>query len=308
MAAPYTLDLAAFNGLEGALSAQASIRKYTWFRTGGPAALLFRPASVEDLKAFVRQLDGSLPVLAIGVGSNLLVRDGGLDAAVVQLGKPFADIAVDGDTMSVGAGGLDFAVADTAQKAGIAGFEFLRGIPGTIGGAVAMNAGAYGAEIADILVEADVLLPSGKIVTLSAADFGFAYRSAQLPSGAIVLSARLKGRRGDKEAIARRIKEIVTAREDSQPLRTRTGGSTFKNPDPELSGGRKAWQLIDEAGCRGLKRGGAQVSEKHCNFLLNMGDATASDLEDLGDDVRARVLAHSGVSLEWEIKRIGRVQ
>lgn len=308
MARAYTLDLAAFDGLEGALSAQASIRKYTWFRTGGPAALLFRPASVDDLRSFLSQLNGALPVLPIGVGSNLLVRDGGLDAAVVQLGKAVSAIEIDGTMLRVGAGALDFGVADAAQKAGIAGLEFLRGIPGTIGGAVAMNAGAYGADMADVLVDADVLLPSGDVVTLAAADLGFAYRTAQLPSGAIVVAATLQGTAGDRDAIASRIQEIVTAREESQPLRTRTGGSTFKNPDPDTSGGRKAWQLIDDAGCRGLVRGGAQVSEKHCNFLLNTGDATAADLEGLGDDVRARVLAHSGVSLEWEIKRIGRAQ
>lgn len=299
-------DVAAFHGLRGALSAQASIRKYTWFRTGGPAALLFRPEDTADVQAFVSQLDGCMPLMPIGVGSNLLIRDGGLDCAVVQLGKAFSGIQVDGTTLTVGAGALDFGVADAAQKAGLAGLEFLRGIPGTIGGAIAMNAGAYGAEMSDVLVDAQLLLATGQVVTMAKAEFQFSYRHAVLPGRSIVLSCRLEGTPGDPDQIAQRIKEIVTAREESQPLRTRTGGSTFKNPDPEISQGRKAWQLIDEAGCRGLKRGGAQVSEKHCNFLLNTGDATAADLEGLGEDVRQRVLDASGVALEWEIKRIGR--
>lgn len=299
-------DVAAFHGLKGRLEAQASIRKYTWFRTGGPAALLFRPEGTADLRAFVSQLDDSMPLMPIGVGSNLLIRDGGLDCAVVQLGKAFAGIQVEGATLTVGAGALDFGVADAAQKAGLAGLEFLRGIPGTIGGAVAMNAGAYGAEMSDVLMDAQLLLASGEVVTLGKADFQFSYRYAALPARAIVLSCRLQGTPGDPDRIAQRIKEIVSAREESQPLRTRTGGSTFKNLDSETSQGRKAWQLIDEAGCRGLKRGGAQVSEKHCNFLLNTGDATAADLEGLGEEVRKRVFEASGVALEWEIKRIGR--
>lgn len=305
---PPVLDItsAAFEGLKGKLSAQASIRKYTWFRVGGPAALLFRPADRADLQHFIQALDDALPTMPIGVGSNLLIRDGGVDAAVIQLGKAFSNIEIDGDVLTVGAGALDFSVSDTAQQAGVAGMEFLRGIPGTIGGAVAMNAGAYGAEIADILIDADVLLPSGKIVTLSHAEFKFAYRAAALPDQAIVLSARLQGFSDNPDAIKARVEDIVSAREESQPLRTRTGGSTFKNPDLGVSAGRKAWQLIDAAQCRGLKRGYAQVSQKHCNFLINTGDATAADLEGLGDDVRARVLANSGIALEWEIKRVGR--
>lgn len=306
MSPSVSLDVADFKGLKGQLSAQASIQKYTWFRTGGPAALLFRPADSVDLQTFVAQLDPAMQLMPIGVGSNLLVRDGGLDCAVVQLGKAFSSISIDGTIATVGAGALDFGVADAAQKAGVAGFEFLRGIPGSIGGAIAMNAGAYGAEIADVFVDAQVLVSNGDLVTLTKDAFQFQYRKAALPGRAIVVSARLQGTADAPAAIAKRIEKIVTAREESQPLRTRTGGSTFKNPDPRVSGGRKAWQLIDEAGCRGLQRGGAQVSEKHCNFLLNTGGATAADLEGLGQDVRARVLAVTGVELEWEIKRVGR--
>lgn len=293
-----------FKGLRGSLTFDASIRKYTWFRVGGAASLLFRPKDEADLQSFLVQLfahDLDQIVLPIGVGSNLLVRDGGLAQPVVHLGKPFSGIEVIGDQLTVGAGALDFAVSDAAQAAGLAGLEFLRGIPGTIGGAIAMNAGAYGREIADCLVEVRVLLADGTPAVLTPADLKASYRKAVLPEGSVVVSATLRGTPDDPKAIADRVSQIVQAREDSQPLRTRTGGSTFKNPSAA-----KAWELIDAAGCRGLKRGGAQVSEKHCNFLINTGDATASDLEALGEEVRARVKADSGIALEWEIKRLGR--
>jgi len=301
MAGHASLDMAAFEGLRGKLSFHADMQRYTWFRTGGPAALLFKAADVDDLQSFVRQLNGALPVMPIGVGSNLLVRDGGIDAAVVVLGRAFADVTVDGDVLSVGAGAQDVAVARAAQRAGIAGLEFLSGIPGTIGGAVAMNAGAYGAEICDVLIDATIVDAAGKVKLLTPEDLAFEYRKATLPDEAIVVSARLKGRPGDPAAIAARIKEIVDARENSQPIRSRTGGSTFKNPP-----GQKAWQLVDAAGCRGLMIGGAQVSQQHCNFLINTGDATAADLEELGEEVRRRVEQNSGVVLQWEIKRVGR--
>ncbi|MEM9288411.1 MAG: UDP-N-acetylmuramate dehydrogenase [Pseudomonadota bacterium] len=304
MAVSAVTQYPAFEGLRGKLAYEASVRKYTWFRVGGPADILFKPADPEDLASFLSQLyahDRGLRVLPLGVGSNILIRDGGLAQPVVQLGKAFAGIEVTGDIITAGAGALDFAVSDAATEAGLAGFEFLRGIPGTIGGAVAMNGGAYGGELSDVLLDVDVVHPDGSIARLSKADLQMAYRKATLPDGAIVISARMRGVPDDPKAIKTRVEDIVSEREGSQPLRTRTGGSTFKNPE-----GHKAWALIDAAGCRGLKRGGAQVSEKHCNFLINTGDATAADLEGLGEDVRAKVLTHSGVTLEWEIKRVGR--
>ncbi|MEM9881221.1 MAG: UDP-N-acetylmuramate dehydrogenase [Pseudomonadota bacterium] len=296
------LDISAFTGLRGKLAAHVEMRKHTWFRTGGTAALVFRPADAADLRAFLKQLASDMPIMPMGAGSNLLVRDGGLDAAVIQLGRAFAEITFEDDVMCVGAGTADLAVAKAAHKAGRAGFEFLSGIPGTIGGAVTMNAGAYGADMADILVDATVMLRSGKEVTLTPENLAFSYRTASLPDEAIVLSVRLRGKPGDRDVIAARMQEIISAREDSQPIRSRTGGSTFKNPEGDL----KAWQLIDAAGCRGLTHGKAQVSAQHCNFLINTGDASAADLEGLGEAVRRRVLETSGVSLSWEIKRVGR--
>ncbi|MEO0412363.1 MAG: UDP-N-acetylmuramate dehydrogenase [Pseudomonadota bacterium] len=306
MAATSMTRYPAFEGLCGALTFNTSVRKYTWFRVGGPADLLFRPTDQADLSHFLAQLfahDLDIEVLPLGVGSNILVRDGGLDQPVVHLGKAFSAIEIEGDVLTVGAGALDFSVSDAAQKAGLAGLEFLRGIPGTIGGAVTMNAGAYGREMADCLIDVRIVRADGAPAVLSLADLHATYRHAHLPEGAIVVSARLRGTPDDPVAIAARVKDIVDAREASQPLRTRTGGSTFKNPE-----GAKAWALIDAAGCRGLKKGGAQVSEKHCNFLINTGDASAADLESLGEDVRARVHADSGVLLDWEIKRIGRAR
>jgi UDP-N-acetylmuramate dehydrogenase len=241
-----------------------------------------------------------VPVLPVGVGSNLIVRDGGVPGVVVRLPKRFAQISVDGDIVTAGAAAMGITVASGARDAALAGLEFLRGIPGTVGGAVRMNAGAYGREVADCLIDATVVHRDGRVETLAAAALGFSYRHSGLEDGAVVVSARFRGRQGDKAAITAEMERIAAEREASQPLRSRTGGSTFKNPP-----GEKAWQLVDAAGCRGLKIGGAQVSEKHTNFLLNTGKASSADIEALGEEVRARVKAQSGIELEWEIQRVG---
>ncbi len=289
-------------GVRGKLTAKAPLAKLVWFKTGGAADWLFEPADLDDLKAFMERLDGNLPVMALGLGSNMIIRDGGVPGVVVRLGKPFAGVSVTGETtLQCGGGASGILVASTARDAGIAGLEFLRGIPGTVGGFVRMNGGAYGREVADILVDCDVILPDGEMVTLPASDLQYSYRHSALLEGAVVVSARFEGTPGDPEAIGAEMDRIAEARENSQPLRTKTGGSTFKNPE-----GGKAWQLVDEAGCRGLKLGGAQVSEKHTNFLINTGDATSADIEGLGELVRDKVKAHSGVALEWEIQRVGR--
>lgn len=287
--------------VRGRLQAEAPLTRYTWFRTGGPAEVLFEPADEADLAHFLAALDTGIALTVIGIGSNLLVRDGGVEGVVVRLGKPFGGIAVQGKEIEAGAGAGDIAVAHAAREAAVGGLEFLRGIPGTIGGAVRMNAGAYGCEIADVLVRAQALDRSGKRHSLAPADLGYGYRSSQLPEGWIVTGATLRGYAAEREAIAARMAEITAEREGTQPVRSRTGGSTFKNPP-----GRKAWKLVDEAGCRGLRIGGAQLSEQHTNFLINTGSATAADLETLGEEVRRRVLEHSGIRLEWEIERIGR--
>jgi UDP-N-acetylmuramate dehydrogenase len=285
--------------LRGRVQRNVPLGPLTWFRVGGPAEWLVRPADLEDLLLLLRDAPPALSITVIGAASNLIVRDGGVRGIVLRLGGGFAQIARDGDGLIAGAGALDATVAEHAAAVGLSGLEFLSGIPGTIGGAVAMNAGAYGTEIKDVLDWAEVATPSG-LLRLSAADFAFGYRRATLPQGGIVTRARLRATPDDAAAIAARMARIRDSREATQPIRARTGGSTFKNPP-----GAKAWQLIDAAGCRGLARGGAQVSEKHCNFLLNTGGATAADLEALGEEVRARVLAHSGVTLAWEIKRVG---
>jgi len=272
----------------------------TWFRVGGPAEVLYRPADVEDLCDFLRGKPADVPLTVIGVGSNLLVRDGGIRGVVLRLGREFANIAVEGEDVICGAVALDVNVATVAKVAGLGGLEFLSGVPGTIGGGLRMNAGAYGKEIKDVLIAAEAVDPSGTLHRLSPEDLGHTYRHSTVPEDWIFLSARLRGHADEPEAIARRIAEIHTARTGSQPIRTRTGGSTFKNPP-----GGKAWELIDRAGCRGLRRGGAMVSEQHCNFLINTGTATATDIETLGEDVRARVRKACGVELEWEIRRLG---
>jgi UDP-N-acetylmuramate dehydrogenase len=283
----------------GRLAAGAPLGPQTWFGTGGPAEVLFRPADVEDLASFLRALPADVPVTVLGVGSNLLVRDGGVKGVVIRLMRGFTGIAVDGNQLLAGAGAPDLNVALTARDHALAGLEFLSGIPGTMGGAVMMNAGAYGGELAEVLVSAEAIDRTGKVHRISAAELSFSYRHSSAPADWIFTSARLRGEPGDPLAIARRIAEIDSTRTESQP-RSRTGGSTFVNPP-----GHKAWELIDQAGCRGLRIGEAQVSEKHCNFLINLGAARADDIEALGEEVRRRVLARSGVRLEWEIRRIG---
>jgi UDP-N-acetylmuramate dehydrogenase len=291
----------AIPAIRGRVQAGAPLAPFTWFRTGGPAEWLARPADADDLVALLAGRPAGEPFTVVGAASNLIVRDGGVPGLVVKLGGAFGGVSAEGDGVVAGAAALDAAVAEHAAAAGLSGLEFLCGVPGSIGGAVAMNAGAYGAETGDVLDWAEVATARG-VERLPAAAFRFAYRRAALPQDAVVVRARLRARAGDRAAIAARMAEIRASREETQPVRARTGGSTFKNPP----GGRKAWELIDDAGCRGLTRGAAQVSEKHCNFLLNTGGATAAELEALGEEVRDRVLARSGVSLEWEIKRIGR--
>ena len=285
--------------IRGRLIPSAPLAPFTWFRVGGPAQVLFRPADADDLAAYLRDHRNEAP-LVIGAASNLLVRDGGIPGPVIRLGGGFAGIETGPGWVKAGAGALDGTVAQVAAEAGRTGLEFLSGVPGTIGGAVVMNAGCYGSDIASCLIEAEVMLTCGAIKTYEAARLGLSYRHSSLPTGAIVLSARLRAEPGDPAAIARRMAEIETDRQDSQPIRARTGGSTFANPE-----GRKAWQLIDEAGCRGLVIGDAQVSEKHCNFLINRGHATAADIETLGEEVRRHVRDKSGIDLRWEIKRVG---
>jgi UDP-N-acetylmuramate dehydrogenase len=283
----------------GRLAADAPLGPQTWFGTGGPAEVLFRPADTEDLAAFLKALPRDVCVTVLGVGSNLLVRDGGVKGVVIRLMRGFTGIAVEGHELLAGAGAPDLNVALTAREHALAGLEFLSGIPGTIGGAVAMNAGAYGGELAEVLISAEAVDRAGRVHRVSAAELGFSYRHNKAPADWIFTSARLRAQPGDQLAIARRIAEIDAVRIESQP-RSRTGGSTFVNPP-----GHKAWELIDQAGCRGLRIGEAQVSEKHCNFLINLGAATATDLEELGEEVRRRVLEKSGIRLEWEIRRLG---
>ena len=286
--------------LRGRVQAAAPLAPVTWFRVGGPAEWLVRPADADDLLLLLRDLPDAIPLTVIGAASNLIVRDGGVRGVVLRLaGRPFAAIETDGEAVIAGAGALDATVAEHAAAAGLAGLEFLSGIPGSIGGAVAMNAGAYGTEIKDVLDWAEVATPAG-LLRLSAGELGLAYRRAALPPRGVVVRARLRATSGEHRAIAARMAEIRAAREATQPVRARTGGSTFKNPP-----GARAWQLVDAAGCRGLRRGGAQVSELHANFLLNTGGATAADIEGLGEDVRARVKAATGIELDWEIRRIG---
>ncbi len=286
--------------VRGRLSENASLAKVTWFGVGGPAEVLFKPADTDDLAMFLQGKPAGLPVTVIGVGSNLLVRDGGIPGVVIRLGRAFATIEINNADVVCGAGALDGNVARAAQEANVTGLEFLSGVPGTIGGALRMNAGAYGAEMKDIVVGAVALDGDGNRHDLSADDLGFGYRKSAVPADWIFVEAHLRGHAGAAADIQARMDDIKNAREDSQPLRTKTGGSTFKNPDDQ-----KAWKLIDEAGCRGLRVGGAQVSQKHCNFLINDGTATAADLENLGEEVRKRVKQTSGVDLQWEIRRIG---
>jgi UDP-N-acetylmuramate dehydrogenase len=288
--------------VRGRLTRDAPLDKLVWFKSGGRADWLFEPADLDDLVSFVSGLDEGTPIMALGLGSNLIVRDGGVPGVVVRLGKPFSTVEVRRDcVLECGGGASGILVSSTARDAGIAGLEFLRGIPGTVGGFVRMNGGAYGREVADVLVDCDVVLPDGNLITVPAADLNYSYRHSDLPEGAIVVAARFKGVPGDPQEIGAEMDRIAAAREETQPLRSKTGGSTFKNPPND-----RAWRLVDAAGCRGLRMGGAQVSEKHANFLINTGDATSADIEGLGEEVRRRVSESQGVTLEWEIKRVGR--
>ncbi len=322
-------------GVRGKLTPNAALAPLVWFKSGGAAEWLFEPKDADDLASFLSNVDPAIPVWPLGLGSNLIIRDGGVRGVVVRLGKAFAKVHLippspsgegsgvgrvsthqssasstvhsptpplkgRGLTLTCGAGASGIFVASTTRDNGIAGLEFLRGIPGTVGGAVRMNAGAYGREVKDILVSCDVLLRNGERRTVTLADMGFSYRHSELPEGCIVISATFQGKQGDPAAIGAEMDRIAAEREASQPLRSKTGGSTFKNPE-----GHKAWQLVDAAGCRGLRIGDAQVSEKHTNFLLNLGTATSAEIEALGEEVRTRVKAHAGIELQWEIQRVG---
>jgi UDP-N-acetylmuramate dehydrogenase len=294
-------DVATMPQVRGKLSADAPLAPLVWFKSGGNAQLLFEPADEEDLTGFLGQIDAHTAVMALGLGSNLIVRDGGVPGIVVRLGKAFAKIdKLDEITLRCGGGASGILVSSTARDHGIAGLEFLRGIPGTVGGFVRMNGGAYDREVKDILVSARLVLRSGEVVEWRLDELGYTYRHSEVPEGAVVIEATFRGTPGDPKAIGAEMDAIARAREETQPLRSRTGGSTFKNPP-----GHKAWALIDAAGCRGLTMGDAQVSEKHCNFLLNLGCATSAEIEALGEEVRRRVEAKTHISLEWEIQRVG---
>jgi UDP-N-acetylmuramate dehydrogenase len=297
-----------FPPVRGQLLRGESLAPFTWFRVGGPADALFLPADRDDLSAFLAALSNDIPVLPIGVGSNLIVRDGGVPGVTIRLaGRQFAQIeALADNRIKAGAGALDSMVAKAAARAGVAGLEFYAGIPGTIGGALTMNAGCYGRETKDVLVEATVMSRTGEAIVIPASEFGFTYRHNALPEGLIFLDATFQGSADDPMAVTARMAEITARREASQPIREKTGGSTFKNPIGADGQKLSAWKLNDEAGMRGARRGGAQVSELHANFLINTGEATAADIEGLGEDVRAAVKAKHGIALEWEIKRIGR--
>jgi UDP-N-acetylmuramate dehydrogenase len=288
--------------VRGKLTPDAPLAPLVWFKSGGTAEWLFEPADEQDLTHFLRELDPQVPLMALGLGSNLIVRDGGVHGVVVRLGKPFAKIEqIDQNTLRCGGGASGILVSSTARDKGIAGLEFLRGIPGTVGGFVRMNGGAYGREVSDILVSARLVLRSGEAVEWPLERLGYTYRHSEVPAGAVVIEAVFRGTPGDPEAIGAEMDAIARAREEAQPLRSRTGGSTFKNPP-----GHKAWALIDAAGCRGFRIGDAQVSEKHCNFLLNLGSATSAEIEALGEEVRRRVEAKTHITLEWEIQRVGK--
>lgn len=286
--------------VRGELAENAQIARFSWFRVGGPAEVLFTPADVDDLAGFLAEKPEDVPVTVIGVASNLLVRDGGVGGVVVRLGRGFAGIEIEGTRVRAGAAAMDINVARACRDASLAGLEFLSGVPGTIGGGLRMNAGAYGREMKDVVVSANALDATGEARRLDLADLGFSYRHTAIPEDWIFTEAVLAGEPGERDEISRRMDEIGAARDDSQPVRTRTGGSTFTNPP-----GDKAWRLIEAAGCRSLRHGGAVVSEKHCNFLVNEGEATADDIEMLGEEVRRRVLENSGVELQWEIRRVG---
>jgi len=286
--------------LRGRLLPNQSLAELTWIRVGGRAQILFMPEDEDDLAYLLANLSAETPVIVIGLGSNLIVRDGGVPGIVIRFGRGFGETAIEGRNVGAGAAVPDVKVARAAQEAGIAGLSFLRGIPGSIGGALRMNGGAYGRETKDAVIEARAVDRAGRVHVLSNADMGFAYRHCGAPDDYIFTKATFRGERGEPGAIAAEMDRITERREATQPIKSRTGGSTFKNPP-----GHKAWQLVDAAGCRGLRIGDAQISEMHCNFLINLGNATAADIETLGEEVRRRVKDNSGVELEWEIKRIG---
>lgn len=286
--------------VQGVYTEDYDLARHMWFKVGGPAEVAFEPEDLADLRYFLGEKPSDVPVTVIGVGSNALIRDGGIPGVVIRLGRAFGEIAVGDGSIAVGASALAIAVARAAQRVGLAGLEFLSGIPGSIGGALRMNAGAYEREMKDVVLRARAVDPAGVLNVLQTSALGFTYRHSAVPEDWIFVGADLQTGPGDPQAIALRMAEIGDARSDTQPIRTQTGGSTFKNP-PDA----KAWELIDRAGCRGLRLGGAQVSEQHCNFLINTGAATAADLEALGEEVRARVRAACGIELEWEIRRIG---
>src|ERR1700730_6607984 len=287
-------------GLRGSLASNAPMAGLSWFRTGGPAQVLFEPADERDLSYFLTRLDLAIPVLTLGAGSNILVRDGGIKGVVIRFGKSFQEVTIQGLSLRAGAGAPDVKLASAAAKVGIAGLSFFRGIPGTIGGALRMNAGAYGSETKNVIVSCRGVDRNGKIVEFSNADMGFSYRHCGVAEEVIFTRADFSGSAGAPRTIFAEMAEITKARAETQPVNTRTGGSTFKNPP-----GHKAWELIDKAGCRGLALGDAQVSKLHCNFLINRGAARGADLENLGELVRTRVLETSGIDLEWEILRVG---
>lgn len=297
----------------GRLARGRRLADLTWFRVGGPAEALFQPADADDLAAVLAALPAEVPVTPVGVGSNLLVRDGGLPGLVVRPGaRGFGELRAEGDTVIAGAAVPDARLAEAAAAAGIAGLEFLRGVPGAVGGALAMNAGCYGREVRDVLLWAEGVTREGRRVRLSPGEMGFSYRHAEAAERVVFTRAAFRGRLDDPAAVSARMAELLARREATQPVRARTGGSTFRNPAGASSGpsgapppGLRAWELIDAAGCRGLTIGGASVSEKHCNFLINNGDATAEDLETLGETIRRRVKSTSGVDLVWEIRRVG---
>jgi UDP-N-acetylmuramate dehydrogenase len=286
--------------VRGRMTENAPLAQATWFRVGGSADVLFRPADEDDLADFLAQCPNDVPLTVIGVASNLLIRDGGVPGVVVRLGRGFVEIATDGTVVTAGAGALDLNVALSCGMSGIAGLEFMSGIPGTVGGGLRMNAGAYGAEFKDVVIDAAALDRHGLRHVLPCAELGLSYRHCGVPDDWIFTAARFAGTPGERDAIGARMTEIQASREATQPIRARTGGSTFANPP-----GEKAWALIDRAGCRGLKRGGAMVSEQHANFLINTGHATAADIEGLGEELRRRVFAATGIELRWEIRRIG---
>jgi UDP-N-acetylmuramate dehydrogenase len=286
--------------VRGRITANEPMARYTWFKVGGPAEVFFRPADEQDLAEFLQEISDDVPIFILGNASNLIVRDGGIEGVVIRLGSAFSQISIEGLDISAGAGAADQIVSRRACDGGIAGLEFLSGIPGTLGGAVVMNGGAYGSDVSEICTSVRCVDRSGQIHECAANTLGFSYRHSKIDPNWIITDVRLRGIAGDKTEISKRMEAIQSERGVTQPVKTLTGGSTFANPD-----NHKAWQLIDQAGCRGLKCGGAMVSELHCNFLINTGDATAQDIETLGEEVRRRVFERSGVRLEWEVRRVG---